>query len=203
MSDELLLRGNLLFKFIIHKKHRRGIVYGIKMFGKSNKRQIKDVTFVQPLKSEIYFYTPIAYATSLKTEEEKEKQVFTDSDLAIAGKLKLIFEREKMTWFEIREEKARGKHFFALYYFPYRLVSSRASFFEEKATLQEIKKMFDFIVTEDQMRLAEVQQIQSPKAYRSIEEELPEEKDAVTIAAVEEPIKELEAIPIVATRGKH
>ena len=82
-------------------------------------------------------------------------------------------------------------------------MSSRASFFEEKATLQEIKKMFDFIVTEDQMRLAEVQQIQSPKAYRSIEEELPEEKDAVTIAAAEEPIKELEAIPIVATRGKH
>jgi hypothetical protein len=82
-------------------------------------------------------------------------------------------------------------------------VSSRASFFEEKATLQEIKKMFDFIVTEDQTRLAEVQQIQSPKAYRSITEELPEETDAVTIVAAEEPIKELEAIPIAATRGRH
>ena len=33
------------------------------MFGKS-KRQIKNVTFVQPLKGEVYFYTPIAYATS-------------------------------------------------------------------------------------------------------------------------------------------
>ena len=82
------------------------------MFGKSGKRQIEDVTFVQPLKSEMYFYTPIAYATNLKDSEEKKgKQVFTDSDLAIAGKLKLIFEREKMTWFEIKEEKARGKHF--------------------------------------------------------------------------------------------
>ena len=70
------------------------------MFGKS-KRQIKDVTFVQPLKGEVYFYTPIAYATNLQNSKEREgKQVFIDSDLALAGKLKLIFEREKMTWFE-------------------------------------------------------------------------------------------------------
>jgi hypothetical protein len=65
------------------------------MFGKS-KRQIKNVTFVQPHEGEVYFYTPIAYATNLRDSKEKEgKQVFTDSDLALAGKLKLIFEREK------------------------------------------------------------------------------------------------------------
>ena len=174
------------------------------MFGKSSKRQIEDVTFVQPLKSEMYFYTPIAYATNLKDSEEKNgKQVFTDSDLAIAGKLKLIFEREKMTWFEIKEEKARGKHFFALYYYPHRLVSSRISFSDEKATLQDIKKMFDFIVTEEQTRLAEVQQIQSPVAYRSIAEEEPEDPNIVTIVAEEESIKESETIPIVASRGKY
>src|SRR3989337_4065359 len=115
----------LLYKFIIHKKHTLGTVYGIKMFGKT-KRQIKDVTFVQPLKSEIYFYTPIAYATNLKNSNGKK--VFTDSDLALAGKLKLIFEREKMTWFEIREEKSKtplkNEHFFALYHYPHRLVAS-------------------------------------------------------------------------------
>ena len=196
----------LLYKFIIHKKHTLGTVYGIKMFRKS-KRQIKDVTFVQPLKSEIYFYTPIAYATNVKNSKEKKgKQVFTDSDLALAGKLKLIFEREKMTWFEIREEKSktplRNEHFFTLYYYPHRLVATRASFFDEKATLQDIKKMFDFIVTEDQTRLAEVQQTLSPSAYGSIAEEPPKESNAITIVA-REPREESEAIPIVAARGKH
>ena len=195
-----------MYKFIIHKKHTLGTVYGIKMFRKS-KRQIKDVTFVQPLKSEIYFYTPIAYATNLKNSKEKKgKLVFTDSDLAIAGKLKLIFEREKMTWFEIREEKSktplRNEHFFTLYYYPHRLVATRASFFDEKATLQDIKKMFDFIVTEDQTRLAEVQQTLSPSAYGSIAEEPPKESNAITIVA-REPREESEAIPIVAARGKH
>jgi len=173
------------------------------MFGKS-KRQIQDVTFVQPLKSEIYFYTPIAYATNLKNS--KGKKVFTDSDLSLAGKLKLIFEREKMTWFEIREEKSKtplkNEHFFALYYYPHRLVASRASFFDEKATLQDIRKMFDFIVTEDQTRLAEVQQTQSPSAYGSIAEEPPEESEAITIIAGE-PREESEVIPVVAARGKH
>ena len=203
MSDELLLKWNLLSKFIIHKKHTIGTVYEIKMFGKS-KRQVKDVTFVQPLKSEIYFYTPIAYATTSKNSTEK--QVFTDSDLALAGKLKLIFEREQMIWFEIKEEKSKtplkDEHFFALYYYPHRLVASRASFFDEKATLQDIKKMFDFIVTEDQTRLAEVQPTQSPSAYRSIAEELPEESDATTVFAGE-PREELEAISAKAARGKH
>jgi len=171
------------------------------MFGKS-KRQIKDVTFVQPLKGEIYFYTPIAYATNLKnSKEEKGKQAFTDSDLALAGKLKLIFEREKMTWFEIREEKSttplKDERFFALYYYPHRLVASRASFFDEKATLQDIKKLFDFIVTEDQTRLAEVQQTQSPSAYRSIAEILREESEAIAIATGE-PSEESEAFPTIA-----
>jgi hypothetical protein len=156
------------------------------MFGKS-KRQIKNVTFVQPLKGEVYFHTPIAFS-----KEEKGKQVFTDSDLALAGKLKLIFEREKMIWFEIKEEKStslKEEHFFALYYYPRRLVTSRASPFKETATLQDIKKMFDFIVTEDQTRLAEVKQGQLLVAYGSIVEKLLEETDAVTLMT-EEPYEE-------------
>jgi hypothetical protein len=176
------------------------------MFGKS-KRQIKNVTFVQPLKGEVYFYTPIAYATNLQdSRKEKGTQVFNDSELALAGKLKLIFERENMTWFEIREEKSttpsKDEHFFALYYYPHRLVASRFSPFDEKATLEDIKKLFDFIVTEDQTRLAEVRQTQSPSAYRSISEELREESDATTLIA-EEPREESEAIPIVAAREEH
>ena len=157
------------------------------MFGKS-KRQIKNVTFVQPLKGEAYFYTPIAYATNLQNSKEKEgKQVFNDSELALAGKLKLIFEREKMTWFEIREEKSttpsRNERLFVLYYFPHRLVAGRASSFDEKTTLQDIKKLFDFIVTEDQTRPAEVQQSQSPSAYWSVAEESLEESEAIPIVA--------------------
>jgi hypothetical protein len=161
------------------------------MFGKS-KRQIKNVTFVQPLKGEVYFYTPIAFS-----KEERGTQVFTDSDLALAGKLKLIFEREKMTWFEIREEKSttplKEEHFFALYYYPHRLVASRAASFAEKVTLQDVKKMFDFIVTEDQTRLAEVRQGQLLLAYGSIVEELLEEPDATTLMA-DEPYEESYAI---------
>jgi hypothetical protein len=164
------------------------------MFGKS-KRRIKNVTFVQPLKGEVYFYTPIAFS-----KEEKGTQVFKDSELALAGKLKLIFERENMTWFEIREEKSttpsKDEHCFALYYYPHRLVTSRFSPFDEKATLENIKKLFEFIVTEDQTRLAEVQQTQSPSAYRSIAEEQGEESEAVSIMA-EEPSEESDAIPII------
>jgi len=157
------------------------------MFGK-DKRQIKNVTFVQPLQGEPYFYTPIAFATNLQNSKDKEgKEVFVDSDLALAGKLKLIFAREKMTWFEIREEKStttpKDKRLFALYYYPHRLVASRASSFDEKATLQDIKKLFDFIVTKDQTRLAEVHQARSPSAYGSIEEGQREEPDAMTVVA--------------------
>jgi len=151
------------------------------MFGKS-KRQIKNVTFVQPLNGEAYFYTPIAYAT-----EKEGRQVFVDSELALAGKLKLIFEREKMIWFEIREEnsttQSKEERMFVMYYFPHRLVASRASSFDEKATLQDIKKLFDFIVTEDQTRPAEVQQSQSPSAYGSVAEEPREESEAIPIVA--------------------
>ncbi len=161
------------------------------MFGKSG-RQIKNVTFVQPLNGEVYFYTPIAFS-----KEEKGTQVFKDSDLALAGKLKLIFEREKMTWFEIREEKSttpsEGEYRFTLYYYPNRLVASRVSFLNERATLEDIKKMFDFIVTEDQTRLAEVRQPQLLLAYGSIVEELREESEVATLMA-EEPYKESEAM---------
>jgi len=115
------------------------------MFGKTQ-RQIKNVTFVQPLKGEAYFYTTIAYSTNLQNPKEKKgTHVFNDSDLALAGKLKLIFEREKMTWFEIREEKStipsKDEHFFSLYYYPHRLVARRASMCDVKATLQEIKEL--------------------------------------------------------------
>ena len=157
------------------------------MFGKS-KRQIENVTFVQPVKGEVYFHTPIAFS-----KEEKGKQVFKDSDLALAGKLKLIFEREKMIWFEIREEKlstpSKGEYCFALYYYPNRLVASRVSPFDEKATLEDIRRLFDFIVTEDQTRLAEVRQGQLLLAYGSILEELLEETDDTTFVT-EEPFEE-------------
>jgi hypothetical protein len=166
------------------------------MFGKS-KRQIKNVTFVQPIKGEVYFYTPIAYATSLRNSKEKEgTQVFTDSDLALAGKLKLIFERENMNWFEIREETSntgpKHERFFAMYYYPHRLVARRTLPFDEKTTLIDIKKLFDFIVTEDQTRLAKVRQARSPSAYRSIADELREESDAITMVT-EESIEESES----------
>jgi hypothetical protein len=157
------------------------------MFGKS-KRQIENVTFVQPPKGEAYFYTPIAYATNLQNSKEEEgKQVFNDFELALAGKLKLIFERENMTWFEIREEKSttplKDERVFVLYYYPHRLVASRTSPFDEKATLQDIKKLFDFIVTKDQTRFAEVQQSQSPSAYGSVAGEPPEISEAIPVIA--------------------
>ena len=160
------------------------------------------MTFVQPIKGEAYFFTPIAYATDLNNSKEKEaKLVFKDSDLALAGKLKLIFEREMMTWFEIREEKSitpsKDEHFFALYYYPHRLVMHRDSRFDEKATLQDMRKMFDFIMTEDQPRLAEVRQPRSPSAYPSIAEMLREKSDSITVVA-EEPSEEPEPIPVAA-----
>jgi hypothetical protein len=175
------------------------------MFGR-NKRQVKNVTFVQPSKGEAYFYTPIAYAANLQTSKEKEgEQVFSDSDLALAGKLKLIFEREKMTWFEIREEKSttslKDEHFFALYYFPHRLVTSRVSAFDEKATLNEIKNLFDFFVTEDQNRFAEVQQPKSPSAYGCIAGEARQKSDAVTILP-KELCEESEIVPVASERKK-
>ena len=174
------------------------------MFGKS-KRQIRDVTFVQPLKGEVYFYTPIAYATDLQNSIEKEgKQVFKDSDLALAGKLKLIFEREKMTWFEVKEEKSttplKDEHFFALYYYPHRLVASRTSSVDEKATLQDIKKLFDFIATEDQTRCAEVRQTGMLSAYESITGEPCEEPEVVP-TVTGETCKENEVVPTVT--GEH
>jgi hypothetical protein len=174
------------------------------MFGK-NKRQVKNVTFVQPPKGEAYFYTPIAYAANLQNSKEKEEPVFNDSDLALAGKLKLIFEREKMTWFEIKEEKSttplKNEHFFALYYYPHRLVTSRVSAFDEKATLNEIKSLFDFFVTEDQNRFAEVQQPQLPSAYGCIAGESNEKSDAVTIVAKDQ-CEESVIAPAAAERKK-
>jgi len=164
------------------------------MFGKS-KRQIENVTFVQPLKSEAYFYTPIGYSINLPSSKEKKgKQVFNDSTLALAGKLKLIFEREKMTWFEVREEElstsAKDEHSFVLYYYPHRLVASQISSLDEKATLQDIKKLFDFIVTEDQTRLAEVPQTHSPSAYGSVAGELYREAESISLETKDQ-IKEI------------
>jgi len=165
------------------------------MFGKS-KRQIQNVTFVQPRKGEVYFYTPIAYSTNLRDSKEKDgKQVFTDSDLALAGKLKLIFERERMTWFKIKEEKSattqKEEHYFALYYYPHRLVKSRDKSSYEKATLQEIKQLFDFIVTEEQIRFAEVQRTKSPSAYAPFTREPSEEVESV-------PKEESEGVSVIA-----
>lgn len=155
------------------------------MFGKS-KRQIKNVIFVQPPKGEAYFYTPIAYATTLPNSRENEgEQVFKDSDLALAGKLKLIFEREKMNWFEIREETSiasKERRLFALYYYPHRLVAGRASSFDEKVTLEDIKNLFEFFVTENQTRLAEISQ-QSLSAYGCIAGEIREESEVISVEA--------------------
>ncbi len=141
-----------------------------------NKRKIEDVTFVQPLEGEAYFNTPIAYSSQMRGDDGR--QVFKDSDLALAGKLKLIFEREQMVWFEIREEKSprssKEDRVFVMYYFPHRLVASRVTLYDEKATLQDIKKLFDFIVTEAQTRPAKVQLSQMPSAYPSILEALEE-----------------------------
>ena len=175
------------------------------MFGK-NKRQLENVTFVQPLNGEAYFYTPIAYTTNLQNTKENEgKQVFTDSDLALAGKLKLIFEREMMTWFEIREENStpptKDGRLFALYYFPHRLVASRLSPFDEKATLQEISKLFDFFVTKAQTRLAKVEETLSPSAYgfeaAPLVAKEPQKDLEVTTIVTEEQNKELEVTPMV------
>ena len=157
------------------------------MFGKG-KRQIKNVIFVQPPKGEAYFYTPIAYSTNLRnSKEKKEKQVFKDSDLALVGKLKLIFEREKKCWFKIREEKSttpsKNERFFALYFYPQRLVASRDPQFDVTTTLQNIKELFDFIVTEEQNRSVEIHQSKMPLAYTSVEEELSEESEAITLIA--------------------
>jgi hypothetical protein len=159
------------------------------MFGKS-KRHIRNVTFVQPLKGEAYFYTTIAHSTNLPNSKEKKgTPVFNDSDLALAGKLKLIFEREKMTWFEVKEEKSttpsKDEHFFSLYYYPHRLVARRASSSDVRATLQDIKELFDFIVTEDQTRFADVWKTQVLSEYGAIIEEPYEEPETVSIIAVE------------------
>ncbi len=64
-------------------------------------------------------------------------------------------------------------------------MTRRATSFEEKVTLEEIRKMFDFIVTEDQTRLAVLRQEQLLLAYGSIVEELLEETDAATLNAEE------------------
>ena len=140
------------------------------MFGSDKKT--RNVTFVQPLQGEAYFCTPIAYSSKLLTSKEDAKHVFRDSDLALAGKLKLIFEREKMNWFEVREEKSptqtKDERQFQLYYFPHRLVSGRTLSIDEQATLNEVQTLFNFILTQDQTRFAEVQQLKSPSPYGSI-----------------------------------
>ncbi len=143
------------------------------MFG-SDKKSTRSVTFIQPIDGEAYFCTPIAYSVKLPNSKEDGKQVFRDADLALAGKLKLIFEREKMDWFEVKEEKSptqtKYQRLFQLYYYPYRLVTGRTLANDEQATLVEVQKLFDFILTRDQTRFAEVQQLKSPSPYGSIPE---------------------------------
>ena len=172
------------------------------MFGK-NKRQIKNVTFVQPLKGEAYFYTPIAYSTNLQTPQEKKgTNVFNDSDLALAGKLKLIIEREKMNWFEVKEEKSttpsKDEHFFSLYYYPHRFVARQASSSDVRATLHDIKELFDFIVTEDQTRFADVWKMQPLSEYGAIIGEPSEESETLSVEATAEPNKESETVSMIA-----
>ena len=145
------------------------------MFGK-NKRQIRDVIFVQPVKGDAFFCTPIAYAV-----DSNGSKVFLDSDLALAGKLKLIFERENMIWMEIKEEKAGGERYFALYYYPKRLVTERVPCSEEKATLTDVKKLFDFFVTHELARPADVQKSKSPSAYGSSEKETTVDMEVIPV----------------------
>jgi hypothetical protein len=67
--------------------------------------------------------------------------------------------------------------------------------------LQDIKNLFDFIVTEEQIRFAEVKKAKTPSAYTPFTKELSEEPEpepkeepeAVSIAAA--PSEEPEAIP--------
>ena len=103
-----------------------------------------------------------------------------------------------------REEKSttpsKDEHFFSLYYYPHRLVARRASLCDEKATLQDIKELFDFIVTEDQTRFAEVWQTQSPSEYGAIVGEPREESETVSIAAVEPCEEPPETVSIVAVK---
>lgn len=169
------------------------------MFGKNKKQPPAtevhlEVSFVQPHKGEAYFYTPIAHATI--QDQQGGKKVFTDFDLSLAGKLKLIFEREHMNWFEVREEEAplKNDHYFTLYYFPHRLVSRRASSREEKATLEDIRKLFEFFITQAQTRLAEIQQIPSPTASGFIADETAEEPEVVSIVAAAIPMEEQETV---------
>ena len=143
------------------------------MFG-NEKKTTRPVTFVQPLQGEAYFCTPIAYSIKLANSKEEGKQVFRDCDLALAGKIKLISEREKMDWFEVREEKAatqtKDQRVFQLYYYPHRLVSTRTVAMNEQATLEQVQKLFDFILTKDQTRFAGVEQLKSQSPYGSIPE---------------------------------
>jgi len=148
------------------------ISQGFVMFG-NEKKPTRPVTFVQPLQGEAYFCTPICYSIKMSNSKGDGKQVFKDSDLALAGKIKLIFEREKMNWFEVREEKsptAKDGRLFQLYYFPHRLVSGRTLTMNEQATLNEVQRLFDFILTKDQTRFAEVEQLKSPSPYGSVPE---------------------------------
>ena len=166
------------------------------MFGKNKKQPSEphlQVTFVQPHKGEAYFHARIAHASFMGQKETK--QVFTDFDLSLAGKLKLIFEREKMSWFEVREEIStlKNEHFFTLYYYPQRLVEKRSSNRQESATLENIKSLFEYFITKDQTRLAEIQPIKSPTASGFIGEEC----EPVTVVAAAVPMEAQETLQIL------
>ena len=80
-------------------------------------------------------------------------------------------------------------------------MASRDPPFDVTATLQNIKELFDFIVTEDQNRSVEVHQTKRPLAYTSVEEELTEESEAVTLIAADS-WEEPEEITVTRKRRK-
>jgi len=64
-----------------------------------------------------------------------------------------------------------------------------------------IKELFDFIVTEEQNRSVEVHQSKMPLAYTSVEEELNEESEAITMIAADS-WEESEEITVTRKRRK-
>lgn len=69
-------------------------------------------------------------------------------------------------------------------------MARRTSSFDVKATLQEIKELFDFIVTEDQTRFADVWKMQSLSEYGAVMGQACEEPETVSLMAAIEPREE-------------
>jgi len=135
-----------------------------------------EITFVQPLDGECYFYTEIASSMDSKFDKDSKPdqrtQVYLDKDLALIGKLKLIFEREKMTWFEIKEEKSsfNNHRWYMLHYYPRRMLEAQRESTtknnekskikrdletHESKTLKRIEEMFSYLLQKEQTISAE------------------------------------------------